>query len=47
LLDFADLYFYGRDNGNEFNRLVYPDAPLPVNWEVPSEEAAKENKKGR
>jgi endo-1,4-beta-xylanase len=35
LLDFADLYFYKRDNGNEFDRLVYPDYPLPVDWDTP------------
>ena len=36
LLDFADLYFYKRDNGNEFDRLVYPDAELPVKWATPT-----------
>jgi len=41
LLDFADLYFYKRDNGNDFKRLVYPNAPLPVDWKVPSGEGAK------
>jgi len=35
LMDFADLYFFKRDNGNVFNRRIYPDAPLPVTWEVP------------
>jgi len=36
LMDFADLYFFKKNNGNEFNRLVYPDAPLPVTWNIPS-----------
>jgi len=35
LMDFADLYFFKRDNGNDFSRVVYPDEPLPVSWETP------------
>lgn len=44
LLDFADLYFYRRDHGNEFNRLVYPNAPLPVSWEVPARPANRNHR---
>jgi len=43
LMDFADLYFFNRDNGNKFDRLVYPDAPLPVSWESASENIVLED----
>jgi endo-1,4-beta-xylanase len=35
LLDFTDLYFYKRDNGNAFDQLVYPEYPLPIDWKTP------------
>jgi len=36
LMDFADLYFYKRDNGNDFKTLHFPDAALPIDWDVPA-----------
>jgi len=36
LLDFADWKFFGRKPERSFSSLTYPDAELPINWEVPS-----------
>ena len=35
LLDFADWKFFSRKPRRSFSTLAYPDAKLPINWNVP------------
>lgn len=35
LLDFADLHFFNKEPGSNYNNLSYPDAQLPVHWSMP------------
>lgn len=35
LLDFADWKFFNKKPGRSFSTLAYPDAKLPINWNVP------------
>jgi len=38
LLDFADWKFFNQKPERSFSSLAYPDAKLPVNWEVPNQD---------
>ena len=35
LLDFADWKFFGKTSKRSFTTLTYPDAELPITWQVP------------
>jgi hypothetical protein len=35
LLDFADWKFFNKKSGRSFSTLVYPDASVPIKWNVP------------
>ena len=35
LLDFADWKFFNKKPGRSFSTLTYPDAKLPIHWDVP------------
>lgn len=37
LLDFADLYFFGKQPKSDFTRLAFPDAKLPIDWTLPTD----------
>jgi hypothetical protein len=35
LMDFADRYFFGKKTNRTYDRWTYPDAELPLDWQVP------------